>query len=89
MKSEICLSDDATILVIEDDDGVRATIITALRSLDYHVVLARTPQEGLERFHSSSPGLVIFDIHPPAADHFDVLRQFFDLAPDLPVIVLA
>jgi len=89
MKSGISLSDDATILVIEDDESVRATITRALRNLDYHVVLARTPQEGLERFHASSPELVIFDIHTPAADQFDVLRQFFELAPDLPVIVLA
>jgi phosphoserine phosphatase RsbU/P len=89
MKSGIRLSDDATILVIEDDDAVRATITTALRNLDYHVVLARTPQEGLERFHAASPELVIYDIHTPAADQYDVLRQFFDLAPDLPVIVLA
>jgi serine phosphatase RsbU (regulator of sigma subunit) len=89
MKSGIGLSDDATILVIEDDDAVRATITMALRNLDYHVVLARSPQEGLERFHASSPELVIFDIHTPAADHFDVLRQFFELVPDLPVIVLA
>jgi sigma-B regulation protein RsbU (phosphoserine phosphatase) len=89
MKSGIRLSDDATILVIEDDAAVRATITTALLNLDFHAVLAATPQEGLERFHASSPELVIYDIHTPGADQYEVLRQFFELAPDLPVIVLA
>lgn len=89
MKSGIRLGEDATILVIEDDEGVCSTITAALSKLNYHVVLARTPQEGLDRFHSSSAELVIYDIHIPQADNFGVLQQFFDLAPDLPIIVLA
>jgi phosphoserine phosphatase RsbU/P len=89
MKSGIRARDHATILVIEDDDTVCATITGALRNLDFHVVLARTPAEGLERFHSASPELVIYDIHTPESDNFGFLQQFFDLAPDLPLIVLA
>jgi serine phosphatase RsbU (regulator of sigma subunit) len=89
MKSGIRLRDDSTILVIEDDESVRAAITASLRKLDYHVVLAATPEEGLERFHSCSPELVICDIHIPKADNFGILQQFFDLAPDLPLIVLA
>lgn len=89
MKSGIRLRDDSAVLVIEDDEAVRATITAALQERDFHVIPATTLEEGLERFHSSSPELVIFDIHIPCADTFGVLEQFFDLAPDLPLIVLA
>ncbi|HHX82639.1 MAG TPA: SpoIIE family protein phosphatase [Pseudomonadaceae bacterium] len=89
MKSGIRLRDKSTILVIEDDAAICATITSALRNLEYHVVLASSPEEGLERFHSASPELVIYDIHSPKADTFGGLHQFFDLAPDLPLIVLA
>lgn len=83
------MRDNSTILVIEDDAAVRATITSVLRKLDYHVVLASDPETGLEHFHSSSPELVIYDIHIPESDNFGMLQKFFDLAPDLPVIVLA
>ena len=89
MKSATRVRDDSTILVIEDDGAVRSMIIESLRNLDYHVVLASDPQEGLERFHACSPDLLIYDIHFPEADNFGALRQFYDLAPELPVIVLA
>lgn len=89
MKSGIRLRDDSAILVIEDDEAVRASMTAALQERDFHVIPASSPEEGLERFHSSSPDLVIFDIHTPSPDTFGILQQFFDLAPDLPLIVLA
>lgn len=79
----------ATILVIEDDQLVRATIATALTRLNFRVVPANGPEEGVERFHSASPDLVIVDIHLPQADSFQALQQLMELAPDLPIVVLA
>ncbi len=78
-----------TILVIEDDQAVRAPVASALALLNFRVVLASNPDEGIERFHSACPDLVIIDIHLPEANSFDTLQQLLDLAPDLPIIVLA
>jgi sigma-B regulation protein RsbU (phosphoserine phosphatase) len=77
------------ILVIEDDVAVRANIAEILTARGHRVVLANGPIEAIERFHSASPDLVIMDIHLPQADSFDTLKQLLELAPDLPVIVLA
>src|SRR5690606_35831392 len=78
-----------SILVVEDDLSVRAGIAGALTQLGHRVVLADGAVEAIERFHSASPDLVIIDIHLPQDDSFDTLRQLLELAPDLPVIVLA
>ncbi len=77
------------ILVIEDDAAVRAQIAGALTERGHRVVLANGPDEAIDCFHSASPDLVIIDIHHPEANSFEVLRQLLELAPDLPVIVLA
>lgn len=89
MKSGNSFRPGVTILVIEDDQVVRASIATALAALNYRVVLANGPQEGINCFHSASPDLVIFDIHLPETDSYNILQQLLDLAPDLPIIVLA
>lgn len=78
-----------SILVVEDDAAVRASIAGALSKQGHRVVLANGTVEAIERFHSASPDLVIIDIHMPQDDSFDTLRQLLELAPDLPVIVLA
>ncbi len=78
-----------TILVVEDDAAVRTAIAGALIGQGHRVVLANGPDEAIERFHSASPDLVIIDIHLPRADSFDTLQQLLELAPDLPIIILA
>jgi sigma-B regulation protein RsbU (phosphoserine phosphatase) len=78
-----------TILVVEDDAAVRTSIAGVLSGSGHRVVLANGPTEAIDRFHSASPDLVIIDIHLPQADSFDTLKQLLELAPDLPVIVLA
>ncbi|MEY4642359.1 MAG: hypothetical protein RLZZ227_2353 [Pseudomonadota bacterium] len=89
MPIELRRNQEVTILVVEDDAVVRTSIASALTSRGHRVVLADGPEEALERFHSASPDLVIIDIHLPRADSFDTLQQLLDLAPDLPIIVLA
>jgi serine phosphatase RsbU (regulator of sigma subunit) len=89
MKPDTGKEKVVTILVIEDDAALCASLAAVLGSRNYRVVLASGPDEGIERFHSASPDLVIIDIHQPQADSFNTLQQLLDLAPDLPIIVLA
>jgi serine phosphatase RsbU (regulator of sigma subunit) len=78
-----------TILVIEDDQSIREQLAASLQTLGMHVVLARHPEEGMEKFHSASPDLVLIDIHLPQASSFGMLEELSALAPDLPLVVLA
>lgn len=77
------------ILVIDNDEAVRGSITAALTRVQCRVVLADNPEQGIERFHSASPDLVIINIHLPEASSFSTLQQLFELAPDLPIIVMA
>jgi sigma-B regulation protein RsbU (phosphoserine phosphatase) len=80
---------ELTILVIDNDAVVRGSITAALTKIHCRVVLADNPTQGIERFHSACPDLVIINIHLPEASSFSTLQQLFELAPDLPIIVMA
>ncbi|MCY0095963.1 PAS domain-containing protein [Hoeflea ulvae] len=49
-----------TILVVEDDDEVRATVVATLRDLGYNVLTARDAQAGLSVIESGIPVDVLF-----------------------------
>jgi serine phosphatase RsbU (regulator of sigma subunit) len=89
MKSGNSISSDLTILVIEDDRATQQQLATFLQNLGMRVVLACHPEEGMEKFHSASPDLVLIDIHLPKASSFGMLEELAALAPDLPLVVLA
>jgi sigma-B regulation protein RsbU (phosphoserine phosphatase) len=89
MTSLSSISGDLGILVIDGDEAVRAWLTPTLGNLQLRVVLARDTVEGLERFHSACPDLVIINIDLPDASKFAAIQQLLELAPDLPIIVLA
>lgn len=67
--------DQATILVIEDDDIVALTIERCLRRENYRVTLANTGVEGLQLARRHHPELVILDVIMPGMDGFAVCRE--------------
>lgn len=89
MKSGKSNSSTLTILVIEDDPAIQEQLATSLQNLGMRVILARHPEEGMEKFHSASPDLVLIDIHLPKASSFGMLEELASVAPDLPLVVLA
>lgn len=54
------LGGSETVLVVEDDDDVRATVVATLSDLGYHVLTARDAQSGLAVIESGVPVDVLF-----------------------------
>lgn len=61
-----------TILIIDDDDAVRASASAALEQEGFQVIMASKGQDGLELFQSRQPDLVILDLMLPDLDGYDV-----------------
>ena len=66
---------NAPLLVIEDDDDVRALIAERLRATGYRVECAATGEEGVERARLATPCLVILDILLPGISGWEALRK--------------
>lgn len=62
------------VLVIEDDEALRTTLVEALRGAEFEVYDAANGEDGIERAQSSAPDLVLLDIVLPKKDGFDVIK---------------
>ncbi|WP_035984847.1 response regulator [Leptolyngbya sp. KIOST-1] len=65
----------AKILVIEDETGVRDSIIDILNAEDFIVDSATNGEEGLRQIYEFQPDMVICDVMMPVLDGFGVLQQ--------------
>jgi DNA-binding response OmpR family regulator len=78
----------AKVLVIDDEQGIRALLDTLLRRKGYDVIVAESGQKGLECFRRERPDVLVLDLKMPGMDGLTVLRQIRSLDPIMPVIIL-
>lgn len=76
----------AKILVIEDQDDVRATIREMLVRGGYEVTEAANGKEALQLIEKHAPEAVITDILMPEMDGLETIRHIVKNRPHLPVI---
>ncbi|MBL8618330.1 MAG: sigma-54-dependent Fis family transcriptional regulator [Deltaproteobacteria bacterium] len=79
---------DATILVVDDEELIRWSLVEHLRSEGYTVHEAADGQECLDAVAQQTPDLVITDIKMPRMSGIEALRRLREREDDVPVIVL-
>jgi EAL domain-containing protein (putative c-di-GMP-specific phosphodiesterase class I)/CheY-like chemotaxis protein len=62
------------ILVIEDDELIRETLLQLLESQTYRVIVAQNGRVGVQMALSESPDLILCDVQMPELDGYEVLR---------------
>jgi len=62
-----------TLLVIEDEEPLRANLVRILSAEGYQVITAADGEEGIRRAREGRPDLVICDILMPRVDGYGVL----------------
>jgi CheY-like chemotaxis protein len=78
----------ATVLVIEDCPEVQRYLRLLLELDYYHVEVASSGEEALQRMHQGSiPELVLLDMQMPGMDGLETLQCLRDLHPGLKVII--
>lgn len=83
-------SDSPTkVLVIDDDDSVRESLRNYLEDHDYLICEATNGRQGLDRFTTETPDVVLVDLRMPELDGLQVLEKIATDAPDTPVIVIS
>jgi len=76
------------IVLIEDDDEVRAAIRRALLLAGYEVIQAGTGQEGLERAQADVPDAIVLDLGLPDIDGIEVCRTLRRAGNRTPILML-
>jgi DNA-binding NtrC family response regulator len=79
----------STILIIDDDDQLRASFKKLLTAEHYHAVDAASGESGLEKLYSGlAPDLVVIDIRLPGINGIETFEQIHRMDPKLPVIIM-
>ena len=76
------------ILIIDDDHLSRDSLAATLSIEGFDVVTAASGEEGMARFATGTPALVILDTHLGDPDGFTVFRRITAVAPWVPVIMI-
>src|SRR5712692_6231663 len=78
------------ILVVDDDDSVRAFLSTLLSRRGYEVATAASGEEALTRLADSAPpALVLLDLVMPGMGGLDLLERIKQTRPHVPVVILS
>lgn len=77
-----------TVLVVEDDAGVRTLIETVLESAGCEVVSARDGLEGLVKLRTHNPAVLVLDIMMPDVGGLRVLDELTEEHAHVAVIVV-
>jgi len=76
------------ILMIEDEEALRMTLIDRLRSEGYEVEIAADGQQGFEKATQSAFDLVLLDVMLPRKSGFDVCRDIRAAGMAVPILML-
>ena len=79
----------ASILVIDDDRAVLATVKLLLERAGHAVEAVDNSRTGLQLLEARSFDLLIVDIFMPGMDGFETMKIVHQSRPDMPVIVIS
>ena len=78
----------ATVLVVDDDAGLRQVIQLALEREGYDVATATNGHRALAHIAAQPPALVLLDLHLPVMDGGEVLAQLRAQNLAIPVVLM-
>lgn len=78
----------ATILVVDDEQGMREFLTVLLENHGYHVIAASDGEQALQLIVHQPPDLVISDVRMPKVDGIGLLTGIREKHPHLPVIMM-
>jgi two-component system, NtrC family, response regulator HydG len=82
------MAEPATLLVADDDPGLRESLERTLTREGYKVVLASDGRAALERVQAGGVDLIVTDLRMPGLTGLELLRAAKAIMPDVDVILL-
>ena len=82
------MAEPATVLVADDDPGLRESLERTLTREGYRVVLASDGRAALERVQAGGVDLIVTDLRMPGLTGLELLRAAKAIMPDVDVILL-
>jgi CheY-like chemotaxis protein len=82
------MSGKTTILIIDDDQGIREVLSEYLQELGYDVLTAADGLEGLDKIRLLNFDLLLLDIRIPYVSGLGLLQIAREVKPNIPVVCM-
>ncbi|AGW13521.1 putative response regulator receiver domain protein [Megalodesulfovibrio gigas DSM 1382 = ATCC 19364] len=82
------MSSEKTILLVDDEEGIRKVLSLILRDAGYEVHLATSGEDALAQLEVVRPAIVLTDIKMPGMDGIELLTRIKANNPDIEVVML-
>ena len=76
------------ILFVEDEEDLTLIVADTLRGQGYDFITAANGMEGLEKFKTEAPDIVVADVMMPKMDGFTMAKKIRILSPTVPLLFL-
>lgn len=77
------------VLIVDDDEGMRDTLVDILQGLGYSVSLATDGTSAVQAIQGQDFALVLLDVRMPNMDGVETLRCIHALQPGMAVILMS
>jgi len=77
------------VLLVEDEDKLASLLKNAIGDSFYSFTLAKDGQEGLEKFSSMAPDIIITDIMMPHLTGLEMAKKIREVNENIPIIILS
>ncbi|OGS21893.1 MAG: hypothetical protein A3J83_04710 [Elusimicrobia bacterium RIFOXYA2_FULL_40_6] len=81
------MSQKTSILVVDDEQGIRDMLFFTLKQEGYSVITAENGLEGISKFKDEKVDVVISDMKMPVMDGITMLKEIKKIKPEARVIV--
>ena len=88
-RVEVTRGKGQKVLVIDDDDSVRAVLVETLKAAEFEVMEASGGEEGLKHVELVTPDAAIIDFIMPGMNGDEVARRLKRHLPNLPIIFVS
>ncbi|HET9064486.1 MAG TPA: sigma-54 dependent transcriptional regulator [Gemmatimonadales bacterium] len=82
------MSQQASVLVIDDETGILDTLRILLKKEGFEVTVAQGGKAGLEAIRTATPDIVLTDVRMPQVTGLDILQAVKDFDPMTPVLLM-
>lgn len=81
--------ESSRILIIDDEDTIRQSLQAFLEDYNYEVFTADGGQQGIDKFFSLKPDIVLTDLRMPEVGGLEVIERISQSNSEIPIVVIS
>ncbi|RLG20475.1 hypothetical protein DRN74_05400 [Candidatus Micrarchaeota archaeon] len=82
------IADRISILIVDDEVGMRETLSDILEDMGYHVAIAADGYEAVEKVKDNYFDVILMDVKMPGMDGVDTFREIKRISPETAVVMM-